>query len=154
MKRWYYVLFPAICLAAGGVVGFLIKDSVAAVFPMLKKPPLTPPGVVFPIVWTILYVLMGLGMARVAAVGGSRSRKALRIWIVQLILNVSWSLLFFNGGLYLTAFACLAALWFAIVRMILAFHAISPSAARWQVPYLVWVSFAGYLNLGVWVLNG
>ena len=152
-KKWYYILFPAICLATGAVAGLLIRRNVKEVFPTLKKPPLMPPAMAFPIVWTILYILMGWGMAMAASAGGAKAKKAGVIWAAQLALNFTWSLLFFNGNYYGAAFACLVLLWILILWMIQAFGEIRPLAGLLQVPYLLWVSFAGYLNLGVWILN-
>ena len=152
-KRTAYLLFPLISLAAGGLTGLLIRNSVQQVYPTLIKPWLTPPAWVFPVVWTVLFALMGIGMAMVVLEGHRESGPAVFLWALQLILNVSWSLLFFNGGKYLTALACLAVLWLVILAMIREFSQFSRTAARMQVPYLVWTAFAGYLNLGIWMLN-
>lgn len=134
MKRWGFLFFPAVSLGVGTLAGFLTRNSLNTVYPMLEKSPLTPPGWVFPLVWTVLYLLMGL-------------------WGVQLGLNFCWSLLFFNGGLYFSALLCLVVLWVMILAMAGAFGAISRTAGLLQIPYLLWVAFAGYLNTAVWVLN-
>lgn len=134
MKRWGFLFFPAVSLGVGTLAGFLTRNSLNTVYPMLEKSPLTPPGWVFPLVWTVLYLLMGL-------------------WGVQLGLNFCWSLLFFNGGLYFSALLCLVVLWVMILAMAGAFGAISRTAGLLQIPYLLWVAFAGYLNAAVWVLN-
>lgn len=153
MKKFGFILFPAISLGVGALAGFLTKDSLANVYPLLEKSSLTPPGWVFPIVWTILYLLMGIGMALVEARGGPERSRALSLFGIQLALNFGWSLLFFNSGAYLSALLCLIVLWVMILAMAGSFASVSRPAAWLQIPYLLWVAFAGYLNAAVWVLN-
>lgn len=153
MKKFGFLLFPALSLGVGCLAAALTRTGLTAVYPTLEKSMLTPPGWVFPLVWTVLYLLMGLGMALVAAKGGPDLPQALRLWAIQLALNFGWSLLFFGSGAYLSALLCLVVLWLMILAMAGAFGAISPLAARLQIPYLLWVAFAGYLNAAVWVLN-
>ena len=120
----------------------------------VQKPPLTPPGIVFGIVWTVLYALMAIGAARVDAVPDSRQqKKALNEFIIQLTLNFFWSLIFFNVRSYGLALLWLVILWVFVIRMISAFRNTDGPAAWLQIPYLVWVTFAVYLNYGVWILN-
>ena len=88
MKRWGFLFFPAVSLGVGTLAGFLTRNSLNTVYPMLEKSPLTPPGWVFPLVWTVLYLLMGLGMALVVRRGGPEVRQALGLWGVQLGLNL------------------------------------------------------------------
>ena len=153
MKKFGFILFPAISLGVGALAGFLTKDSLANVYPLLEKSSLTPPGWVFPIVWMVLYLLMGIGMALVEARGGPERSRALSLFGIQLALNFGWSLLFFNSGAYLSALLCLIVLWVMILAMAGSFASVSRLAARLQIPYLLWVAFAGYLNAAVWVLN-
>ena len=153
MKRLGFVLFPAISLGVGALAGYLTRDSLAIVYPLLEKSALTPPGWVFPIAWTILYLLMGIGMALVNEKGGPERPRALGLWGLQLALNFGWSLLFFNGGGYFSALLCLVLLEVMILAMAGSFATVSRLAARLQIPYLLWVAFAGYLNAAVWVLN-
>ncbi|MGI6030635.1 MAG: TspO/MBR family protein [Eubacteriales bacterium] len=153
MKKWPYWVFPLIALGVGALAGFLIRDSMQEVYPMLEKSALTPPAMVFPIVWTILYVLMGWGMAMVYTAQGDNGGKALWIWGAQLAVNFLWSLLFFNQQQFLWALVLLLGLWLLILWMMVEFHRIKPIAAWLQLPYLLWVSFAAYLNYAVWVLN-
>ena len=113
-----------------------------------------PGGDPFPAVWAVLYVLMGVSAARIASLPDSDRRTAgLRFFCVQLGVNFCWSLLFFNARAYGFAFAWLTLLWGLIVWMILSFGELDKTAARLQIPYALWVFFAGYLNLGVWLLN-
>lgn len=153
MKKFGFILFPAISLGVGALAGFLTKDSLANVYPLLEKSSLTPPGWVFPIAWTVLYLLMGIGMALVEARGGPEHSRALTLFGIQLALNFGWSLLFFNSGAYLSALLCLIVLWVMILAMAGSFASVSRLAAWLQIPYLLWVAFAGCLNAAVWVLN-
>ena len=153
MKKLGFILFPILALATGALFGYLAAPGLESVYPFLEKSPLTPPGAVFPVVWTILYLLMGLSLALVVKRGGRGVGRAVFVWVLQLALNFSWSLLFFGSGAYLEALICLGILWVFILLMILSFHSVSPFAAWLQVPYFLWVSFAGYLNLVVWQLN-
>lgn len=153
MKKLAFLLFPLLALAVGGLSASLSRAGLEGVYPLLIKSPLTPPDAVFPIVWNVLYVLMGLGLALVVRKGGPGTSRAVAAWSLQLALNFCWSLLFFGAGQYLAALLCLAFLWFTIAVMMLTFHSVSHAAAWMQLPSLLWVSFAGYLNYAVWVLN-
>lgn len=153
MKKWGFLVFPILALGVGALAGVLSRKGLETVYPLLQKSPLTPPGAVFPVVWTVLYLLMGIGLALVVDKGGTNVPQAVVLWALQLALNFSWSLLFFAGGYYLASLFCLAILWVAILAMIAAFAVVSRPAAWLQIPYLLWVTFAGYLNWAVWTLN-
>lgn len=151
--RWKpFILNLLISLGVGGVAALLTKENMN-VFETLVKPPLTPPQIVFPIVWTILYVLMGISAYIVYESRCPLKRDALLLYGIQLVLNFAWSLVFFNLKNYLLAFIVLVVLWLAIIWMIYKFFKISPLAAKLQIPYLVWVTFAAYLNLAIVILN-
>ena len=121
---------------------------------IVEKPPLSPPGILFPVVWTVLYALMGIGAARVAAAPESKGRsRALNVFVVQLVVNFFWSLIFFNAGDYGFALAWLLLLWVLVGVMIALFRQVDKAAALLQLPYFLWVTFAAYLNYGVWRLN-
>lgn len=141
----------AIPLAAGGLSAWITKDGMKA-FEAVNQPPLTPPMWLFPVVWSILFVLMGIASYLVVMQKGEDT-KALTLYAVQLIFNFFWSIWFFNLGWYLFAFLWLVALWILILATTVAFYRISKPAAWLMLPYLAWVAFAGYLNLGVWWLN-
>lgn len=141
----------AIPLAVGGLSAWITKDGMKA-FETVNQPPLTPPMWLFPVVWSILFVLMGIASYLVVMQKGEDT-KALTLYAVQLIFNFFWSIWFFNLGWYLFAFLWLVALWILIIATTVAFYRISKPAAWLMLPYLVWVVFAGYLNLGVWWLN-
>ena len=148
-----YVGFPAAALAVGGLSA-LLSGSGMKDFAALNQPPLSPPGWIFPAVWTILYVLMGVGMAIVwRETSGRARRRAVEAWALQLAVNFFWTILFFRLEARLLAFFWLILLFVLAVRMTLIFRRHSDPAAKLQVPYLVWLVFAGYLNLAVWMLN-
>ena len=118
------------------------------------KPPLSPPALVFPIVWAILYALMGIGIARVVLSARSEERSdAIQVYLLQLAINFTWSIFFFHLRSYGGALLVLLFLLALIIWMILRFRRVDRPAARLQIPYVVWVSFAAYLNAGVWLLN-
>lgn len=118
------------------------------------QPPLSPPAIVFPIVWGILFALMGIGAARIYLSPPSAARsRSLLLFLVQLAFNFCWSLLFFNLQRFGLAFVWLMVLWGLILWMILSFRRTDSLAAWLQVPYFLWVTFAAYLNFGVWLLN-
>lgn len=153
MKKWPYITFPLVALAVGFLSSFLSREGMTTVYPMLQKSALTPPDWVFPVVWAVLYVLMGVGLALVVNKGGAGVPPAFRLWVLQLAANFSWTLLFFGAGAHLAALVCLGVLWLLVLGMILAFARVSRPAAWLQVPYLLWLTFAAYLNYMVWILN-
>lgn len=149
-----FIISLAIPLGVGVLAGILSGGGIRA-YPQLNQPPLSPPGWVFPIVWTALYLLMGYASYRVYTVGADKlqKRNALILYGIQLFLNFLWPLVFFGLGWYLTAFWLLLLLWLAIFLTIRTFSAIDERAGDLLLPYILWVSFAGYLNLGVYLLN-
>ncbi len=150
-----YVISIAIALAVGGLASLLTRNSMQ-IYGEIKVPPLSPPSALFPIVWTILYVLMGIGAALVYTNRETVPRaadKALVVYALNLILNFAWSIIFFRFRAFLAAFICLVLLLITILKMIFDFFKISPLAAYLQIPYALWVAFAGYLNLGIVILN-
>lgn len=119
-----------------------------------QQPALSPPPILFPIVWTILYALMGISAGRIAATPDAPVRqKGLNLFVAQLIVNFFWSPIFFNTGAYGLAFLWILLLIGLVIAMILAFRKVDPLAAALQIPYLLWLLFAAYLNYGVWQLN-
>lgn len=149
-----YVFWILLSEAVGIIAGLLTSGGVEAYGMSVVKPVLTPPAIVFPIVWTILYALMGIGAVRVQLSGNSpEQRRGISLFILQLILNFFWPLFFFNLQAYGFSFILLLALWAAVFLMILTFYKVDKLAAWLQIPYLIWLTFAAYLNLGVWLLN-
>ena len=143
----------AIPLGVGGLAALLSGGMES--YKVVNQPPLSPPGWVFPVVWTVLYLLMGEASYRVLTSGAEpdRIKKALTAYGVQLFLNFLWPLVFFGGQLYLAAFFILIALWVGIFITMRRFSRINETAGDLLIPYLLWVTFAGYLNLGVYLLN-
>ena len=140
--------------AVGALSGWLTREGTQLFSETVAKPPLTPPSLVFPIVWGILYALMGIGAARVSLTEPSEDRsRGLNLFVAQLIVNFFWSLIFFNAQAYGFAFFWLLLLWGLVLWMTLTFRKMDPIAAWLQVPYLLWLTFAAYLNFGVWRLN-
>lgn len=150
MRKKYkpYVLQTVIALAVGGAAAIVSKNGFTD-FANGAKPFLTPPPIVFSVVWTVLYILMGISAGLVSEKGG----KIPPVYGIQLFVNFLWPIIFFVMKAYLFAFVWLVLLWVLVISEIAEFYRISPKAARLQIPYLVWITFAGYLNFAVWVMN-
>ncbi len=149
-----YVIFILISEAVGVISGLLSREGMKVYSETAAKPPLSPPAILFPIVWAILYGLMGIGAARVFLSRPSGERTvSLRLFAGQLVLNFFWSIIFFAAGAYGGAFFWLLALLAITVAMTVFFSRIDKPAAYLQIPYIVWLVFAAYLNLGTWILN-
>ncbi len=141
------ILIPVII---GGVIGLIISRSID--YNSLQKPPLSPPSILFPIVWTILYVLMGISYG----ILDSKSLIELKtkiIYSLQLFVNATWSLIFFTLKWRLFAFIWIIILDVLVIVMIIDFFKKNKTAGLLQIPYLLWIIFASYLNLGVYLLN-
>ena len=155
LKNWkIYAFWIALSLGVGGLSGLLSRGGVEAFEQNAVQPPLSPPGFLFPIVWGILYTLMGISAARVWLTEPSLARsKGINLFITQLVVNFFWSLIFFELGAYGFALIWLVILWVLVAWMIKVFFKTDPLAAWLQIPYLIWLTFAAYLNAGVWYLN-
>ena len=154
-KDWRaYLGFIVLSVGTGLLAALLTSGGFDFYSGDLVKPPLSPPAVLFPIVWTVLYVLMGIGAARIwLAPESADRRKGLNIFITQLIVNFFWSLIFFNAQAFGFAFLWLLLLWVLIILMIIRFYKTDKLAALLQIPYLLWVTFAGVINFGVALMN-
>lgn len=144
----------AIPLAVGGFSAFLTREGMEH-FKTVAQPPLSPPAWLFPVAWTILYLLMGAASYLVWVSGASEKRRdrALTVYGLSLAANFLWPIVFFTARLYLAAFLLLLVLWVLVVITALLFSCIDDRAGKLMIPYIVWLSFAAYLNLGVWLLN-
>ncbi len=144
----------AIPLAVGGASALLVGGGMQQ-YGQIRQPPFSPPGWLFPVVWTILYLLMGYASYRVLVSGADEKqiRRALSLYGAQLAVNFLWPLVFFGLQWYLAAFFVLLVLWALIFLSIYAFTEIDELAADLLLPYILWVTFAGYLNVGVYLLN-
>lgn len=147
-------LAVVIPLAVGGLSALLTMDNMV-MFDAVNKPPLAPPKWLFPAAWTVLYVLMGIASYSVftADAPAGKKRASLIVYAISLAFNFLWSIIFFNLDNYLLAFVWLCALWLLIVIVTVQFFGISKKAGRLMLPYILWVSFAGYLNYGIYLLN-
>lgn len=137
-----------ITLGAGGLSGLLTAGSMGQ-YENMYQPPLAPPGWIFPIVWTILYILMAVAAYLVIQSGSPEKEQAIKLYLGQLLVNVLWPVLFFVMETYLPAFAWLILLWYLIWKTIQVFASIDKWAGYLMIPYLLWVTFAGYLNLAI-----
>ena len=143
----------AIPLGVGGVSALLTSGNMQ-LFEEINKPPLSPPGWLFPVVWTTLYIMMGVALYLVVMAKDTKSNLPAYISFgVQLFFNFFWSIIFFNAKAYLFAFIWLVLLWVAIVVNIYFFYKINKTAGKILIPYLIWVTFAAYLNFATWYLN-
>lgn len=144
----------AIPLAVGGLAALLTGGGIDT-FATLNQPPLSPPGWLFPVVWTILYILMGFASYLVLSSDAPQAhiRRGLVLYGIQLAFNFWWPIFFFSLSAHLFAFIWLLALWLLILANMFSFLHSSKCAAHLLIPYLFWVTFAGYLNLGIFILN-
>ncbi len=151
----HLVIMIALCLMVGGLSGFFTRGEVSEWYPTLTKPLLTPPSWVFGVVWPILYCLMGLsaGMIWNKPIGRTAARAALRLFIVQLVLNGFWSPVFFGFHLIDVALIEIVLLWLAVAATTITFFIQLKPAGMLMLPYWAWISFAVYLNAGIWFLN-
>ena len=155
MKIESYIIGISSALAVGGLSALLTAGNMD-LYSTINTPPLAPPAILFPIVWTILYILMGISAAMIYNTESApmpQRKSAPYTYAVSLFFNFFWSIIFFNMRNFLFAFIWLLILLFLIVRTIMKYYKINPTAAYLQIPYLIWVTFAGYLNFAIWLLN-
>ena len=156
MKRNWKTLIFALAIPLGvGVLAALLTGGGMADYGDMIKPPLSPPGWLFPVVWTVLYLLMGYAayLVYTSKADPAQKQSALRAYAAQLVANFLWPLVFFGLKWYLAAFFVLLVLWVLIYITIRRFSAINERAGDLLIPYILWVTFAGYLNFGVYFLN-
>lgn len=157
-KVWRVIVCLLVPMIVGGISGFLAMNAMGK-FGEMNQPPLAPPAWLFPVAWTLLYILMGLA-SYLIFVGGEKDHKkiktvkaALVIYGIQLIFNFCWSLIFFNFKLYWFAFGWLVVMWILILVLMIKAGKVSRGAVLCLLPYILWCSFALYLNAGVALLN-
>lgn len=149
IKKWaLFILIPVIL---GGIVGFITMGSND--YKNLIQPSFAPPGWLFPIVWTILYILMGISSCIVYSYNSKESSIALKSYVIQLIVNYLWSFFFFFFKFRTFAFIWLLLLVYLVFDMIIKFYKVSKTSSYLQIPYLLWISFASILNLSIVLLN-
>lgn len=137
------ILIP---LVVGGIVAVIMMPFMD--YKSLEQPPLAPPAILFPIVWSILYILMGISAYLV-----SKNGPVPKIYYIQLFVNALWSIIFFVFKLRLLAFIWIILLIILVIKMIIEFYKIDKLSSYLQIPYLLWIIFASYLNLGIYLLN-
>lgn len=159
-KIWRIALAIAVPLCGGFIISLFTRDAMSK-FGSFNQPPLAPPAWLFPVAWTVLYVLMGLasyfiwkkGYDSRKAADKSASKTALIIYGIQLVFNFVWTPLFFSLGWYWPAFAWLLVMWALIIVLMMKAYRISRPAFWMLLPYIIWCTFAAYLNCGIAILN-
>lgn len=154
-KHKHYIISIAIALAIGVLAAFLTRNN-TNIYHYINKPAFSPPAILFPIVWTILYVLMGISSARVFLQKKNHPYEvmdALLSYALQLIFNFFWAIIFFNMHTFLFSFICLVVLWTSVLKMTFKFSVLDKIAAYLNIPYALWVTFVGYLNFMIYLLN-
>ncbi len=154
VARYRHLVFSVVISVGAGGLSALIVGGSARQYTSLALPVLAPPALAFPIVWTLLYILMGVSAQRIYTARHPDRGIALLLYGAQLVANMLWPAIFFLLKAHLFALIWLGVLWVLVVAMLLCFYRIDRTAALLQAPYLLWVAFAGYLNLGIYLLNG
>ena len=144
------VLIP---LAVGGISSLISLEGFKSYSETAVKPPLSPPDWLFPVVWTLLYILMGISSYLVYEKDKTEAKQPLAVYVIQLAMNFMWPVFFFSLGAYLFSFIWLIILWAFTFAMIIMFYRVNKTAGLLQIPYLLWLTFAAYLNLSVFLLN-
>jgi len=153
-KKQTYIISIAIPLIVG-IAATLLTSKNMGIYKEIMKPPLAPPAFLFPVVWTILYILMGISSAKIILTPSARGeqKKSIILYGLQLLLNFIWPVVFFNFKSFKISFIIIVLLWYTVFQMILAFYEIDKKAAFYQIPYILWITFATYLNLAIALLN-
>lgn len=146
------LLFSILIPNLFGIFGNLLGNSSMG-FNEIIKPPFSPPGIIFPIVWLVLYTLMGISSYIIYMSNSKNKEKALKTYFIQLILNCLWTFLFFNLNLYLLAFIWILIMIYFVLKMTYQFYKINKTAAYLQIPYLLWLIFASILTISIYILN-
>jgi translocator protein len=142
------------CLSIGLIGGIATASSVKTWYVTLNKPFFNPPNFLFGPVWTVLYILMGISLYLILQTANNEARrKAIVVFVIQLLLNLCWSFLFFKFHLLGVSFIEIIIMWLSILFMIFTFYKLDKKASLLQIPYLLWVSFASVLNGAIWFLN-
>jgi len=148
------IISVLISLSVGGLSGFLTRNNMD-IYDKYNLPVLSPPSIIFPIVWTILYTLMGISAYLIFVSNADRNQKANALFLygLQLFINFFWTIIFFNLEMLFFAFLWIILLWIVVFLMISSFLKINKLAGILQIPYLIWITFATYLNIGIYILN-
>lgn len=149
-NKWILVKNIVIPIALGGLVGLIISQFMD--YNTLQKPPLSPPGFIFGIVWSILYLLMGIAYGMLVYKGKSDAEVS-KIYWTQLIINLIWPILFFVFKIRLFSSIWIIILLILVISMVIKFYKKDKIIGYSQIPYLLWIMLATYLNIGVYILN-
>lgn len=149
-KIVYYVVPTLVCFAVGALSGILQHSAIAEWYPTLDKPALTPPDAAFPIAWTLIYICMGISLGRLLSLG---HRRITWLWGAQLAANLAWSILFFTCRSPILGLLDIAVLDFLVAVYITVTLPRSTLASLLFVPYALWLAFATYLNVYIWIYN-
>ena len=149
-NKWVLAKNIVVPIILGGVEGLIISQFMD--YDTLQKPPLSPPGFIFGIVWSILYLLMGIAYG-VLVYNGMADKEISKIYWTQLIVNLIWPILFFVFKLRLFSSIWIIILLILVINMIIKFYRKNKIISYSQIPYLLWIMFATYLNIGVYILN-
>ena len=151
-KTRSFIFFPVVALLTGAAAGFLSNGHFST-YAALQKPAFAPPAFLFPVVWSVLYILMGVGAARVSQSFHPERENALLLFSAQLIIGFFWPIVFFVLQTYAFAFICLCLLFILFAAMTVEFGKADRPAAWIQLPCLLWLLFAGVLNLLIAMAN-
>ena len=151
--KWRSFFYSFVITFLFAILGGIVTYIGMAKFQHTVQPPLSPPAYLFPIVWSVLFLLMAIGATIIYDSDNEDSPKALFIYTIQLTLNFWWCVLFFGFGLYFVSFIWLLILLLAVFIMTVLFYRINKWAGLLQIFYILWLLFAAYLNFGVWFLN-
>lgn len=135
------------------LVNLFTPDNAEFYMENIVRPSFAPPSIVFPIVWTILFILMSISAYIIYQSDSVDKKQALVLYVIQLIVNSVWTYIFFGLGNYFASFLWIILLIIWVIIMIISFSKISKPAALLQIPYLLWLVFAGILNLAIYLLN-
>ncbi|MBR3198470.1 MAG: tryptophan-rich sensory protein [Bacilli bacterium] len=152
MIKWKKLI---ICILIPNILGFLgsLIGNVQNGFNEIVKPDFTPPSIVFPIAWTVLYILMGVSTYLIIESKNTDNNRPLILYSIQLILNASWTFFFFNLKWFLFSFILIIIILILVILMTTEFYKIKPLAAYLQIPYILWLIFAAILSYNVYLLN-
>ena len=152
-KNLIYLALSLLLSFSVEIISGLLTSASSSIYANLAKPPFSPPSIVFPIVWTVLFFLMGISSYLIFISHSPHRNKALKLYLIQLVVNFIWPIAFFNLQLYFLSILIIIALLILVFLMIKCFYKINPLAGKLQIPYFLWLIFATYLNIGVYFLN-
>lgn len=152
-KEWITLVIFILIIEAVGYLSSMLSGDISAAYNLLIKPPFSPPGIVFGIVWPILYALLGAAGYLIYRENSEESSQVFMWYLIQLLLNFSWSIIFFRFQAYWVALLVLILMDIITAYIIMKSRKINKYASLLMIPYLIWILYATYLNLGFALLN-